>query len=299
MLTQLERDIIKKWNDFSARPRDNITSFRVDLEKFCVEMGLNDDLPEIGAFHENVELRNGLLADIAVPKGNGPHPAMLFIHGGGWMACSPRTHRKLGMQFAEQGYLTINIDYRLAPEHPFPAGFDDCVFAAKWAAQNVQRWNGDSSRIAIAGDSAGANLAAAVLVALSGEPSAPKFRAGALIYGIFDFPAEIERSPNRSPIEGMARGYLGAQYPEALKDPQVSPLRAIKPGALPPCFVICGTADALLPESQSIAAALKEVGIPYELHEIEEMPHAFMMIGALSACGRGHQLMFNFLRRHV
>ena len=165
--------------------------------------------------------------------------------------------------------------------------------------ENIQRWNGNSSRMAIAGDSTGANLAAAALVVLSGDQSAPKFCAGALIYGVFDFHAAIERSPNRSAIEGMARGYLGAQYPAALKDPRVSPLTAIKPGALPPCFVICGTADALLPESQSIAAALKEVGIPCELHEIEEMPHAFMMSAALSACGEGHRLMFNFLARYV
>src|SRR5215471_4883908 len=100
MLTESERAIIKKWNDFSSRPRGNITSFRDDLDKFCIEMHLNDDLPEIGAFHENVELRSGLHADIAVPKGNGPHPVVLFIHGGGWMAGSPRTHRKLAMQFA-------------------------------------------------------------------------------------------------------------------------------------------------------------------------------------------------------
>jgi acetyl esterase len=299
MLTELERGIIKKWNDFTSRPRSNIKGFRDDLAKFCVEMGLNDNLPVIGALHENVELRSGLLADIAVPKGNGPHPVTVFIHGGGWMAGSLATHRKLGMQFAEQGYLTINVDYRLGPEHPFPAGFDDCVFAAKWTAENARRWNGDSSRMTIAGDSAGANLAAATLVALSGDPRAPKFRAGALIYGVFDFAAAIERSPNRAAIEGMARGYLGAQYPAALNDPRVSPLKAIKRGTLPPCFVICGTADALLPESRSFAAALKEVGIPCESHELEDMPHAFMMIGGLSACGQGHRLMFDFLRRHV
>jgi len=299
MLTEPERAIIRKWNDFSTRPRGNITSFRDDLEKFCVEMRLNDGLPVIGAFHENVALRSGLLADIAVPKASGPHPVVLFIHGGGWIAGSTRTHRKLAMQFAEQGYLTVNVDYRLAPEHPFPEGFDDCLFAAKWIGENVQRWNGDSCRLAIAGDSAGANLAAAALVALSGDTTARKFRAGALIYGVYDFPAVIERSPNRSAMEAMARGYLGAQYPAVLKDPRVSPLRAIKPGTLPPCFVICGTADALLPESQAIAAALKEVGIPYELREIEEMPHAFMMTDALSACSEGHRLMFNFLGRHV
>jgi acetyl esterase len=299
MLTDEERDVIKKWGDFTSRPRDNVGAFRDDLEKFCIEMGLNDDLPAIGALHENVELRSGLRADVAVPKGNGPHPALVFLHGGGWMAGSLRTHRKLAMQFAEQGYLTISVDYRLAPEHPFPAGFDDCVFAAKWTSENARRWNGDSSRMAIAGDSAGGNLAAATLAVLSDDTRAPRFRAGVLIYGVFDFAAAIERSPNRVAIEGMARTYLGGQYPAALKDPRVSPLKSIKPGALPPCFVICGTADALLPESRSIVAALKEVGIPCESHEIEDMPHAFMMIGALSACSDGHRLMFDFLRRHV
>jgi len=299
MLTEQEREIIRKWNDFAAQPRENITKFRDDLERFCVEMGLNDGLPSIGAFHENVELRSGLRADVAVPKGNGPHPVVVFIHGGGWMAGSLTTHRKLGMQFAEQGYLTINVGYRLAPENPFPAGFDDCVFAAKWAGENARRWNGDASRMAMGGDSAGGNLAAAALLALSSDASAPKFRAGVLIYGVYDFPSTIERSPNRAAIEAMARGYLGAQYPAALKDPRVSPLRAIKAGTLPPCFVICGTADALLPESRSIATALREAGIQCESHEIEDMPHAFMMINALSACGHGHRLMFDFIRRHV
>jgi len=70
MLTEQERAIIKQWNDFAAQPRDNITKFRDDLEKFCVKMGLNAGLPSIGALHENVELRGGLHADVAVPKGN-------------------------------------------------------------------------------------------------------------------------------------------------------------------------------------------------------------------------------------
>lgn len=299
MLTEQERAIIKQWNDFAAQPRDNITKFRDDLEKFCVKMGLNAGLPSIGALHENVELRGGLHADVAVPKGNGPHPVVVFLHGGGWMAGSPTTHRKLGMQFAEQGYVTINVGYRLAPENPFPAGFDDCVFAAKWASENVRRWNGDPSRMAMGGDSAGGNLAAAALLALASDSTAPKFRAGVLIYGIYDFPSTIERSASQRAIEGMARGYLGAQYPAALKDPRVSPLRAIKPGTLPPCFVICGSADALLPESRSIDAALREAGIPCESHEVADMPHAFMMIGALWAYREGQRLMFDFLRRHL
>jgi len=299
MMTQREQALIKRWNEFATRPRGDIFKFRSDLESFCVELGLNANLPEIGAFHEKVELRGGLNADVAVPKGNGSHPVAVFIHGGGWMAGSVQTHRKLGMRFAEQGYLTVNVDYRLAPENPFPAGFDDCVFAAKWAAENAHRWNGDPSRMVMGGDSAGANLAAAGLVALAGDSRAVKFRAAALIYGVYDFPSMIDRAPNPAPAQAMARGYLGPNYPAALKDPRVSPLRGIKTGTLPPSFVICGTADLLLPESRSIVAALRETGTPYEAHEIDEMPHAFMMMEELSACREGHRLMFDFLRRHV
>ena len=120
MLIEQERAIIEQWNDFAAQPRDNITKFRDDLEKFCVEMGLHSGLPSIGALYENVELRAGLRADVAVPKGKGPHPVVVFLHGGGWMVGSPTTHRKLGMQFAEQGYVTINVGYRLGPRKSFP-----------------------------------------------------------------------------------------------------------------------------------------------------------------------------------
>src|SRR5262245_33879075 len=75
----------------------------------------NEDLPAIGGLEKNVELRSGLRADVAVPKGAGPHPVVIYLHGGGWAFGSPTSHRKLGMQFAEAGYLTIVLDYRLAP----------------------------------------------------------------------------------------------------------------------------------------------------------------------------------------
>ncbi len=92
---------------------------------------LNAKPPEIGAYHPDVELRPGLRADICVPKGAGPHPTLVYLHGGGWVSGTSKTHTKLCMEFAAAGYLTVNVDYRLAPEHPFPAGLDDCVFAVE------------------------------------------------------------------------------------------------------------------------------------------------------------------------
>ena len=84
---------------------------------------MNGGLPEVGALHEAVPVQAGVTADVIVPAGAGPHPVLVDLHGGGWVCGSPKTHRKLGYRFAEAGYLVFNVDYRLAPEHPFPTPF--------------------------------------------------------------------------------------------------------------------------------------------------------------------------------
>jgi acetyl esterase len=171
------------------------------------------------------------------------------------------------------------------------------VFAVKWAGENAKRWNGDSSKLGVGGDSAGGNLTAASLTSLAAENYAgPKPKAAILIYGVYDFPATLERS--KGVMDGMAKAYVGdANFPELTKDVRVSPLKAIKAGALPPSIVVCGTADALLPESRAIADALKRADIRHELHIYEEMPHGFLQMSNLSDCGEAQKRIFDFLRR--
>lgn len=294
-----EAEILARVKAGAAVPARDIGELRGWIEKNS--RAINAQPPEIGAIHDDVELRPGLSADIAVPKGGGPFPVAIYLHGGGWVAGSSKSHRKLGMQFAEAGYLTINLNYRLAPEHPFPAGLDDCMFAGKWATENAARWSGDPSRMAIGGDSAGGNLAAATIVALDEERSPLKFRAALLIYGLYDVPAVLERERNKRAmgLELMARAYAPADYPAGLKRPRVSPLGAIRPGLMPPAFVLCGADDPLLPESQAIAAALERAGTPHELHVIDDMPHGFVQVWMLSAAGDALGRMFTFMRRHV
>jgi acetyl esterase len=203
------------------------------------------------------------------------------------------------MQFAEAGYLTINVDYRLAPEHPFPAALEDCVHAVKWTGDNAKRWNGDASRLAVGGDSAGGNLTAATLTSLAAEKYAgAKPKAALLIYGVFDFPATLKRDSNVA-FDGMVKAYAGAGYPAILEDPRVSPLRAVKPGAMPPSFIICGTADPLLPETHSMADALKRADIRHEVVVLDDMPHGFLQMDLLSGCRQGLDKMFDFLRRTI
>ena len=262
---------------------------------------INAKPPEIGAFHEDVELRPGLRADVSVPKGAGPYPVVLFIHGGGWGSGSSKTHKKLGMEFAAAGNLCINLDYRLAPEHPFPAGFDDCVFAARWTADNARRWGGDASRMAIGGDSAGANLTAATLIELSKDPSAPAYKAALLFYGLYDIEAMEKRmSGDTSGIGSiMNKAYMGAQYPALLTDPRVSPILGVRPGAMPASLLLVGTNDNLEIETYTMAQALLKAGIPREVHVLEDMPHAFMQIWMVSGCTEGLRLTTNFLKRHL
>ena len=160
MISERDRQILEQlpgWN-----PAEDIAAQRRAWEELAV--AYNQDLPAIGGLEENVELRPGLCTDVAVPMGAGRHPVAIYLHGGGWAFGSPTSFRKLGMQFAEAGYLTFVLDYRLAPEHPFPAALEDAIFAIRWATDNARRWNGDGQRIAIGGDSAGANLAVSALI---------------------------------------------------------------------------------------------------------------------------------------
>jgi acetyl esterase len=294
MLTDSERSFLDALAK-APMPTD-VNGLRKAMDTFTPMM--NQNLPEIGALHEGVEIRPGLTADVAVPKGNGPFPVVVYLHGGGWVAGSPQTHRKLGMQFAEAGFLTINVDYRLAPEYQFPAGLDDCIYAVKWAGENAKRWNGDGNRLAVGGDSAGGNLTAATVTSLAAESYAgAKPKAALLIYGVFDFPATVKRAGDD--MVGMAKAYAGADYPAILDDPRVSPLKAVKPGSLPPTFVVCGIADFLLAESKAIAEALKLADIRHEVHLFDEMPHGFLQMDVFSACKEAQTKMFDFLRRTI
>ena len=126
--------------------------------------------------------------------------------------------------------------------------FGYCTYISGPTMIRLGRWNGDSTRMAIGGDSAGGNLAAAVIAA----PGAPRYRAALLIYGIYDFVATVERGAMG--IQPVAQMYLANQYPAAVGNPpdaRLSPLFAVKPGVFPPSIVIVGTKDPLLPESQA------------------------------------------------
>ena len=269
---------------------------------------LNAEPPEVGATHDAVPVEGvaGVTADVVVPRGEGPWPVLVYLHGGGWVCGSPATHRKLGLRFAEAGYLVFNVDYRLAPEHPFPTPFDDCVAAIRWAAGVAAAYGGDPSRLAVGGDSAGGNLSAAAAIALADDPSV-KISAALLIYGVFDFATLGEASPvggmegmaelGKKMLEMMVGSYLGSDPVKVLDDPRVSPIHAAD--RLPPSHIVCGAADPLASQAHVLAESLEKAGVAHEKVIVDAMPHGFVQMEFFPQARQSIDRMVAFLGRHL
>lgn len=298
---------------FGARMPESVAEMRSFLDQFTGMM--NGDLPEVGAFHEAVPIHQAegvrVTADVTVPKGSGPHPVLVYFHGGGWVCGSPATHRKLTHRFAEAGYLVWSVDYRLAPEHPFPAPLEDCLAAIRVAARDAERYGGDATRLAVGGDSAGGNLAAAALGVLEGDADAPQVSAALLLYGVFDFEAlgAVEPPPgpfaNAAMVEAggkmiamMVDAYLGADPPRALlRDPRVSPIHAA--AHLPATYVLAGSLDPLAAQAEALAAELARAGIPHAHDLAPGMPHGFAQMEFFPQARQAVSRMTDFLDVHL
>ena len=270
----------------------------------------NADLPEVGAtVVENEPVDAHVRATITKPAGDGPFPVLCFYHGGAWVCGSSRDYRKLHLRIAERGILVVSIDYRLAPEFPFPAGFLDCVAGYRWTVDNCRRWGGDPARVAVGGDSAGGNLAAAVAAELHGEALAPK--ATALIYGAFYFGAIPEGEPEGEPggddasadVEDAEEddiapiAYLGDRFDELIHDPRVSPILAAD--RLPPSHVVVGSEDPLVRHAEGLVAELETHGVPHEYHVDADMPHGYFQFEMLPLCRPAIDRMCAFLKREL
>jgi len=227
-----------------------------------------------------------LRAKLFRPQGKAPLPLLVYFHGGGWVIGSPETHAKLCAELAEgAGCLVLSLGYRLAPEHPAPAPLDDCTAAVRWAFANAGAIGADPARIAVGGDSAGANPAAAACLRLRDEGGpVPRFQL--LLYGVyqrqFDSPSMVANAEGkiltRDAMVWFWNHYLSGGASET--DPYVAPLYGDLRG-LPPAFLIVGTLDPLLDESRAFAERLQAAGVPTRLSVYEDQPHIFLQLTAL------------------
>ena len=239
--------------------------------------------------------------DVTVPTAAGelrirayrPHEqgggVVAYLHGGGWMMGTLESYDTPLRALANaSGALVASIDYRLAPEHRFPAAVDDTLAGIRWLAAHAGELGGDGSRLAVAGDSAGGNLAAVAALRLRDELP---LRAQALIYPITDSALNTPSYRDFAEGHGLSAASMRRFWDLYLdgadgRHPDASPLRAQDLTGLAPAYVLTAEEDVLRDEAEAYAAALREAGVPTELVRWPGTIHGFFRWLAVATAAR-------------
>jgi acetyl esterase len=219
---------------------------------------------------------------IYTPEGSGPFPILVYFHGGGWVICSLDTHDALCRSLANgAGCVVVSVDYRLAPEHKFPAGLQDCYAVTLWVAEHAVELNGDATRLALGGDSAGGNLTA-VVTQMVRDQGGPRLTFQLLIYPATDLTAQtLSKTENatgyfltRDDMDWFEGHYL--QSNEEKLNPMVSPLLAPDLSNLPPALIATAEYDPLRDEGELYGQRLQEAGVPVIVRRYDGLTHGFL-----------------------
>ena len=215
------------------------------------------------------------------PEGSGPFPVLVFFHTGGWQVGDLDTQDPLCRRITNRaGCSVVAVEYRLAPEHPFPAAVEDSYEATRWVATHAAEFQGDPSRIAVGGDSSGGNLAA-VIALMARDQSNPKLAFQLMMFPTTDFRL------NTPSMEELGEGYnvtkqqmiwIRNNYLPNQADwtnPLASPLMAPNLSGLPPALIIYAEYDPLRDEAEAYATRLKEAGVSVKASRYDGMIHDF------------------------
>ena len=209
-------------------------------------------------------------------------PLLVYLHGGGFVVGSLDSYDSLCRALANRvDCVVVSVDYRLAPEHKFPAAVEDCIEALNWVAENADEIDGDAARLAIAGDSAGGNLAAVTAIAAR-DDGGPSLCCQVLVYPVaagtpdsFSHHAFAEkRLLTRRNILWFYEQYLNG--PEDAKNPRFAPLETPDLAGLPPTLLIVAGHDPLRDEGLAYGERLRQAGVAVTLHNYEGMVHGFL-----------------------
>jgi len=219
--------------------------------------------------------------------GYAPQPALVYFHGGGWVIGDLESHDQVCRALANAiPSVVVAVDYRLAPEHKFPAAVEDALAATRWVAEHASGIGIDSGRLTVGGDSAGGNLAAVVALAAR-DGSGPAIRAQLLIYPGTDMGLEhashhrhaAQLPLTRAGMHWFVGHYLNGEEDKA--DWRASPLRAKSLAGLPPALVITAEFDPLRDEGEAYAEALKRAGVVVALERFPGQIHGFLSMGRI------------------
>jgi acetyl esterase len=231
-----------------------------------------------------------LRARVYRPEGEGPFPTVVFFHGGGWVIGDLETHDNQARSVCRHARaVVVSVDYRLAPEHPFPAAADDAVAAARHVAAHLDEFGGDH-RLAVAGDSAGGNLAAVVAQQLhaDGTPLTAQFLIYPAVDSAGEYPSRVENAKGyflEQPTMDWFYGHYAGAWDDA-KDPRLSPLHGADLSGLPPAVIVTAEYDPLRDEGEAYGEALRAAGVAVDVRRYDGMIHGFFDMGTISPAAR-------------
>ena len=226
------------------------------------------------------------------PATGGGLPVLVYFHGGGWVFgninSTDRTCRALANA---ANCIVVNVEYRLAPEHKFPAGLDDAYAAVQYVAEHAGEFEADGSRIAVGGDSSGGNLAAVVCL-LAHDRGGPRLAFQLLVYPVTDY--DDDRPSLHEYAEGhlLTRSmlpYFWGHYvsgPEQARHPHASPINAASLEGLPPALVITAECDPIRDQGEAYAQRLQEAGVPVTIKRYAGAIHVFFQMAGVIDSGR-------------
>ena len=309
--------VIGRTLDFFFSGLSNLSKYTplANMERFGIEVLDNIAYGDLGS---------DTTLDIYRPK-NIPKkqklPVVMYIHGGAFCTMSKDTHWVMGRNFGRAGYIVVNINYRLAPQNPYPAGLQDVCTAWKWVYENIATYGGDIDQIVVAGESAGANLALALALVCSMKRSEPwakeiyqlQHRPKAIVpmCGIFEVRRAERFLRPYNPLRFLVyRNILDIQYkyipPEKEDvDDIIDPLCLVENlgndvlKSLPPTFLSVGTWDPLLEDTQRLYAAMKQKGHTVEVRYYKREVHAFQALLFRKQARMFWKEMLLFLKEYV
>jgi acetyl esterase len=234
---------------------------------------------------------DGVPVRVYRPSLNEELPCLVFFHGGGWVIGDLDTHDNVCRYLALQvGCVVVAVDYRLAPEHPFPAALDDCYAATCWVASQASELGIDINRMAVGGDSAGGNLAATVCLkakALKGPTLVHQLLVYPVTNATFDTASYVENAEGYSLTKDLMQAfwqhYIGDQPGE---NPLISPLQAKDLSGMPPATVITAEFDPLRDEGEAFGERLKSAGVATTITRYDGMIHGFFHMQDALEAGR-------------
>jgi acetyl esterase/lipase len=259
---------------------------RESIRSRTAALGPFEDVAAVA--EHRVPVKGGEIAvRVYSPGGPGPHPALLFYHGGGWVIGDLYTHDGICRSITNAaGCMVASVDYRLAPEARYPVAAEDSYAALVWVAENAARLGIDPRRVAVGGDSAGGNLATVVAL-MARDRGGPALVQQTLIYPVtnhdLDTPSYHEHATGylltREAMRWFWRHYLARE--EQGNEPYASPLLASSLAGLPPALVITAGCDPLRDEGEAYAARLRDAGVPVTLTRYEGIFHGFIRMTRL------------------